>query len=113
MVEELTREHYEVAVKNGIPRRTVYYRYNYQFWSIERSITEPVHTKAETRKMAHEKNKKDKYRLRDLAKENGIGWNTFYDRIRKGWNEHLAATTPPGTFIGRYNKRVKINKGEE
>ena len=37
----LTKEHYQIAKKNGIPPGLAYQRYEVLFWSIEDAITAP------------------------------------------------------------------------
>lgn len=86
----LTKEHLEIAKKNGINPGTVQNRVYALQWDIEDAITKPV------RKRKYEKWIK-------IAKANGITNQTFYARVKRdGWKEEDAATIPVG-------KRVRTN----
>lgn len=92
----LTPDDYEIARKNGIGKKTlearVYYRK--KKWSKERAITEPVRKV----KVSHDP-------WRKVAVSNGINPKTYNTRIRDGWEPELAATTIPGTYVGRYARK--------
>lgn len=51
MIEE---KYYEIAEKNGIPKRYVNERINRYKWSIERAITQPCKTRAKNKETTYE-----------------------------------------------------------
>lgn len=93
----LTPDDYEIARKNGISKRTAYDRFYYRKWSKERAITEPVRKV----KVSHDP-------WRKVAVSNGINPKTYDTRIRDGWEPELAATTPSGTYVGRYARKQSL-----
>lgn len=86
-----------LALANGIPVRTYRHRIKQYGWSAERAATEPV-GHPESRKAAIEAARaaRGKYpkELRDRALSNGIAIDTFYCRIKRGWEPEEAATYP-------------------
>jgi hypothetical protein len=94
----LTPEDYEIAIKNGISKRTAYKRFYELFWTKERAITEPV--------------RKSKVSLDPhwyaIALSNGISDSCFRYRMKKKWPLELAATTQPGTYVGRYARKQSL-----
>lgn len=88
--KRLTKEHLEIAKKNGINPGTVQNRVYSLQWDVKDAITKPV------RQRKYEKCIK-------IAQANGIAKQTFYARVkRNGWKEEDAATIPVG-------KRVRTN----
>ena len=81
----ITDEQYEIGIKNGIKKFTIYSRVYYYGWDIEKAITTPP-TKREYKARKYPK------KYTDLALENGICLITFYARARKGWSLEDAAT---------------------
>lgn len=85
---EITKEHYEIAKKNGIGKHNVWQRVNEYFWSIERAITEPV----------KKYRKRNWSQWRELAEKHGVSADVFYTRVSKrGMTPEQAATTPMAT----------------
>jgi hypothetical protein len=81
----LTEEDYRVAEQNGICRKTLYTRFYIHYWNKEDALTRPVR-------------KQSKTEWRSKCKELGIvNLMTYDNRLRYGWDEEKAATTPPMT----------------
>ena len=76
----ITDNDYAIAESNGINRKLLYTRVYQLDWSLER---------ARTQKPRH----KSYYQL---ALDNGIGLNRYYNRIKKGWSPFEAATIMKG-----------------
>lgn len=82
----ITPEEYEIAEKNGIPRRNLNVRVRELFWDKERAITHPLQKVGNPTPWS--KWKKE-------CQENGISYKTFYSRINEyGWTPKDAATLP-------------------
>ncbi|MBD7914544.1 hypothetical protein H9660_05245 [Clostridium sp. Sa3CUN1] len=81
----ITDEQYEIGIKNGIKKFTIYSRVYHYGWDIEKAITTPP-IKRECKARKYPK------KYTDLALENGICLITFYARVRKGWSLEDAAT---------------------
>lgn len=100
LIEDLTKEDYEIAEKNGLNRRTVQSRYYYYGWTKEKAITTPV----------KERNpKRNKYSKEwiDKAAENGISVGLLRTRVTVyGMTMEEAATTPKCI-----NKRLGYKRG--
>lgn len=90
----LSSEDYKIAESKGISRQTAHYRYEMLFWDVETAITKQVTKKTEWEKWKW------------LAKENGIGYDTFRRRRVNGMNPESAATTKKGTNVGRPRKKA-------
>lgn len=89
----ITPEEYEIAEKNGIPRKNLNRRVRFLYWDKQRAITEPLQKSGHRKKYA------------DIAKKNGISYDNFIQRVNKsGWTEEEAATIPVMTL-----KEVTIN----
>ena len=86
----ITPEDYETAAKNGINKRLLYHRVYVYGWSIERAIN----TKKKGENISSEA-------FKEAAKK-GIDRATVFSRLRHGWSEEKALTTP----IGNAGKRV-------
>ena len=86
----VTDEQYEIARKNGIPRKRVNDRINKSGWDIDRAITTPV------------KERKNRYEAwKEICEQNGISRSTFNKRLAAGWTEKRAASTPFSNKLGR------------
>lgn len=89
---ELTEEHFQIAEKNGIPRKNVLQRFNKYYWDIERAITQPMRSHPDW----------DKWR--EIAHANGIDGILFRKRVKIGWSEERAATETRETGASRRKK---------
>lgn len=78
----ITPEEYAAAAQLGIQSAMLDRRIREQGWSKERAMTTPP------RKLT------DRSRWRAVAEANGIGYNSFMNRIHMGWSEEQAATRP-------------------
>ena len=99
----ITPKEYEIAESNGISAKNLNKRVREYGWKVEDAITKPLR-----------KNKQKidrKWFL--LAKKNGIKYNTFLVRVRKGMDLKQAATEPAKTkqqVVEIMNKsKVKID----
>lgn len=79
-------EDYEIAGRNGIPRRNVDIRVRYLGWTIEQAITKPLMSKRD----------RPKYKgFAEIAERNGIPYKTFVSRVKiLKWSLEEAANTP-------------------
>ena len=96
--KRFTDEEIENINKNGLNRRTVTARINYYGWSREEATTTPT-----LPKKGPKRSRRFKYtdEIVEKAKENGICYSTFTNRVNKlHWTIKKAATTP----IRRKNK---------
>jgi hypothetical protein len=78
----ITPEEYEQAEKNGVDAFNLERRVRLLGWNKEKAINTP--------KEPHT----DRSYWSEVAKRNGIKYQTFMSRIRRGWDEEKAATTP-------------------
>lgn len=77
----ITPEEYERAARNGVDPANLERRIRLDGWDKERAINTPL------RKL------KDRKYWANIAKKNGIKYNTFMNRVHKlGWTEEKAAT---------------------
>ncbi|WP_338630441.1 hypothetical protein [Clostridium baratii] len=84
----------EVSRRNGINDATFRYRVR-KGWTLEKAATEPVMTKEEIRRRAHEKWRRYPKEVLKLAESNGIYYRTFAYRVKRlGWTMSKAATVP-------------------
>lgn len=81
-------EQYEIALKNGIKKSTVYARVYQYGWDIEKAITRKPMTKSEC-------SRKYPDFVYELLKKNNIDNNVFHERICIGWNVLDACSIPP------------------
>lgn len=72
----------QVAIKNNIHPQTFYTRFRELGWSLEKSATTPT-----------KKTRSNKWVK--IARENGVNYKTYYQRVYSGWSEEKAATIPP------------------
>lgn len=96
----VTPEEYEQAEANGIDNVTLDRRVRLLGWSKKRAVSE------EMRKFT-------RYgEWVQIAKKNGINKQTFYTRVRKGWELEEAATKKPNKHLlkGVHPKRRVISK---
>lgn len=79
-------EDYEIAKKNGIPRKNVDQRVRDLGWTIEQAITKPLMSKRD----------RPKYKgFAEIAEMNGIPYKTFVSRVKiLNWSFEKAATVP-------------------
>lgn len=97
----ITPEEYEIAEANGIDREIVNIRVRLWAWRVEDAISIPKRPQQDRKKWAK------------IAKENGIGYRTFMNRIHGlGWDEERAATTP---ILDRYEviREIADKKGRK
>lgn len=78
----ITPGDYAVAAERGICARTLESRVRMLGWDVDRAISEPPQVQ------------RSYPEWRELANQNGVSNEVFYDRIRRGWDPELAATTP-------------------
>lgn len=86
-----------LAAGNGICYRTFLYRVNVLGWNYERAATQPLQDRKKQATAARESGRVYPIEIIDLAKGNGINYDTFRQRIRSGWNMKDAATRPTMT----------------
>lgn len=84
-MEEISKEQFETAKANGIPRKNVFQRYWDLGWEIERAITEPIRVG---------KNTDVWLQWKDIAIKNGVTNPTFNYRLKTGMSPERAATFP-------------------
>lgn len=81
----ITPEEYEIAASHGVPAAMLDRRVRQQDWPKQRAMTTPPRPQKPrgyfTEWLA-------------LAKKNGIGRDSFHNRVRKGWSLEEAATKP-------------------
>lgn len=86
----LNGAHYAAAAKNGVSASRLYQRVHYGRFTIEEAINTPV-----------QKQRRGVWaKWGEIATSNGIKSSTFYDRLRNGWSEERAATTPKKVKTG-------------
>ena len=78
----ITDEEYEIAEKNGISKDTLNFRIRRMGWNKEKALTKPPRKYTDRAKQV------------EIAKSNGIGRSTFYDRLSYGWKVEDACTIP-------------------
>lgn len=102
----------KVAEANGICYSTLRYRANRLGWNLERAATQPLQDRKMQAKQACDKSRKYPKEYVDLAKKNGINYDTFRHRMKHGWNIEVAATkaTMTSREIGLFTKE-KRQKG--
>ena len=89
------RKHWaELAKENGISYNTFMTRVNDLKWDEERAATEKIHDMDEIRARRVQGKRRFPQELVDLAASNGIGYNTFYSRVKNRMTPEEAATTP-------------------
>ena len=81
-------EQYEIALKNGIKKSTVYARVYKYGWDIQKAITTKTMSKSEC-------SKKYPDFVYESLKKNNIKRTTFGERIHNGWNVLDACSIPP------------------
>lgn len=79
----VTDEHYLLANRNGISKKNVDQRVYEYGWEIEKAISHPLHKTS--------KGKQNRAMVL-LAEKNGISYQTYIKRIKKGMDLHEAAT---------------------
>lgn len=105
----------EIAENNGICYSTFKHRVNQLDWDVERAATQPLQDRSNQAKKANEASRKYPVEYIELAKKNGIHYDTFRGRVKKGWSLERAATQPTmakreiGLFVKekRSARRVK------
>jgi hypothetical protein len=99
----ITPEEYAIGESNGISERRVYARVNYDNWSIERAITEPL--------------KKNKYKIlfdewKPVCDKNGVSYETFRKRMaKKNMTPEKAAAKIPEPKITDEHKALAAQNG--
>ena len=99
----------KVAEKNGICYRTLNYRANQLGWDLERAATQPLQDRKAQAKCAREKSRVYPIKFLEMAKRNGINYDTFRGRVKAGWTLEDAATRPTMTWreIGLQSKEKR------
>ncbi|MFI8714465.1 hypothetical protein [Brevibacillus brevis] len=95
----ITPDEYALAAANGIHAEAVNIRVRLWAWKVEHAITIPI------------RKQKDRRQWAKVAKENGVCYQTFMNRVLSlGWDEEKAATTP---ILDRYEviKEIADKKG--
>lgn len=88
----------KVAEKNGICYRTLVYRANQLGWDLERAATQPLQDRRVQAIYAREKGRVYPKEILELAKQNGINYDTFRGRVKHGWTMEEAAMKPTMTW---------------
>lgn len=88
----------QIAKENGIVYTTFQWRVNYRGWDYERAATEPLEDKAEHARHAYSHCRKYPLSILELAKQNGVQYQTFRYRVKHGMSLEEAATKPPMTM---------------
>src|SRR5699024_10987862 len=92
----ITPEDYERALKNGVSKSTLERRVYHQLWDKKRAINTPI------RKF----DKDCKYVKQ--AKENGIKYGTYWERVNRGWSRQKASTQPVQNLrCEKYHERLR------
>ena len=102
----ITDEEYVIAEKNGIGKDTLNFRIRRMGWDKEKALTTKPRKYTNRAKQV------------EIAKANGIGRSTFYDRLSDGWKVEDAYTIPVMSskqilermWEERDRKRGKINE---
>ena len=96
--QKLPKDMVKIAEQNGICYGTFRHRVQQMGWTPERAATEPVMSKEQRRrqaKAAREAGRKYPAEIIELARKNGICYNTFRTRMGMlGWSMSEAATRP-------------------
>lgn len=85
----ITPDEYDRAEQNGISAITLERRVRLLAWDKERALTEPPQKKTNIKKWA------------DIAKKNGVKYETFRARLRRGMSFEEAATRPLANVADR------------
>ena len=84
----------DIAKENGICYNTFMTRVNNLKWDEERAATEKIYSMDEIRESRTHGKRRFPQELVDLAARNGIGYQTFYARVKNRMTPEEAATTP-------------------
>jgi hypothetical protein len=87
----------KVAEQNGICYRTLNYRANQLGWDLERAATQPLQDLRAQAQYAREKGRIYPVEILETASRNGINYDTFRGRVKRGWTLTNAATRPTMT----------------
>ncbi|AFU16932.1 gp38 (plasmid) [Bacillus thuringiensis MC28] len=79
----ITPDEYKRAEKNGISRCTLNGRVRVSMWDKEKAITEPL---------THKDSQWSRWK--EVAKKHGVGYQTYYHRVKRGLEPFEAATRP-------------------
>lgn len=104
--QKIDKKWVNIAEQNGICYSTLRYRVNRLGWDIKTAATIPLQDRSKQAKHANESCRKYPKEIVELAKQNGIHYDTFRRRVKNGWELIRAATQAPMTNseIGRYVK---------
>ncbi|MEK3987440.1 hypothetical protein MHB77_29345 [Paenibacillus sp. FSL K6-3166] len=86
----------EIAAKNGIPYQNFINRVSLK-WTPERAATQPLLTNEKRAEQMKKQNPVKRNYPEELIKQaasNGVSRNTFYARVRNGWDWERAASEP-------------------
>ena len=94
-MKPLNEKYVKLAESNGINRDTFRIRVrNYGMSELE-AATKPLQNRKKQAAKMRKRRRKYSEELLQLAKENGVAYSTFINRINKsGWSPEKAATTP-------------------
>lgn len=95
----LTPEDCKIAENNGIPEHVVRDRFYNKFWSKRRALSEPYKPRPKTH-----------LKYAEALKESGVKRSLFYHRVRDGWTEEKAATTPVMTREETIKRMLETSK---
>lgn len=70
----------DACEKLGLPYKAVHLRITKRGWSVERALSEPIHDNSDS--------------MKRKCKEAGLPYTTVLARIKSGWSEEKALTTP-------------------
>lgn len=96
MHKYITEEQYKIGESNGISRKVVYNRVNYQNWTVDEAITRKIYGGLWKQ-------------YKQLAESNGISRTAFRHRINKGVEPYEAATIP---LMGCRERKIPLEMKE-
>jgi hypothetical protein len=99
----------EIAKQNGINYSTFQNRVNYRGLSFEQAATEPLEDQRAHAIHAYNHCRKYPLEILDLAKKNGIQYQTFLKRVKSGMSIEEAASKPVMTMreVGLMTKDIR------
>ncbi|MDF2902395.1 MAG: hypothetical protein K0S25_33 [Bacillus sp. (in: firmicutes)] len=98
----VTPQDYESAEKLGISKENVYQRVHVYNWPVERAISQPL-CKVNAYGWKEHKH---------IAKENGIPYRTYLNRVTAGWSQEAAASTPSLSYKERGLRMAKAKENK-
>ncbi len=95
--QKIDKKWREIAESNGICYSTFRHRVSQLGWDVERAATQPLQDKKTQAGIARKSCRKYPIEYLELAKKNGIQYDTFRVRVKNGWGFERAATQPTMT----------------